>query len=252
LPHRRSTGCHKTACGTTISTPLPFPHPREQHSRPDVTPHREHGLHHRDGDRLPGLNRQDSQCDGTPSGTLRLNGYSTAALYAVSELHPAGAGQSALHPVGDVECADDRPGSNADASHRVPKSSPRRSFLNSSAGIGRRGLPVRGQEALDVAGLGRRQLSFPFALWTLAMVRELIRRKFDVRLSEVSVGRLLRTLGLTPQRPLYRAWQQDPVLVERWQQKEYPKIKARAKKENALIYFGDESGIRSDYHAGTT
>jgi hypothetical protein len=84
------------------------------------------------------------------------------------------------------------------------------------------------------------------------MVRELIRRKFDVRLSEVYVGRLLRTLGLTPQRPLYRAWQQDPVLVERWQQKEYPKIKARAKKENALIYFGDESGIRSDYHAGTT
>jgi transposase len=95
-------------------------------------------------------------------------------------------------------------------------------------------------------------LSFPFALWTLAMVRELIWRKFDVRLSEVSVGRLLRTLGFTPQRPLYKVWQQDPVLVERWQQEEYPKIKARAKKEKALIFFGDESGIRSDYHAGTT
>jgi transposase len=97
-----------------------------------------------------------------------------------------------------------------------------------------------------------RQLSFPFALWTLAMVRELILRKFDVRLSEVSVGRLLRTLGFTPQRPLYRAWQQDRALVERWQQEEYPKIRERAQKEKALIFFGDESGIRSDYHAGTT
>jgi transposase len=39
------------------------------------------------------------------------------------------------------------------------------------------------------------------------MVRELIRREFGVRLSEPSVGRLLRKLGLSPQRPLYRAWQ---------------------------------------------
>ena len=97
-----------------------------------------------------------------------------------------------------------------------------------------------------------RQLKFPFALWTLAMVRQLIRDRFGVRLSEVSVGRLLKTLGFTPQRPLYRAWQQDPALVERWQKEEYPKIQARAKREQALIFFADESSIRSDYHAGTT
>jgi transposase len=40
------------------------------------------------------------------------------------------------------------------------------------------------------------------------MIRELIRREFDVRLSAVSVGRLLKKLG--PQRPLWRAWQADP------------------------------------------
>ena len=97
-----------------------------------------------------------------------------------------------------------------------------------------------------------RQLCFPFALWTLGMVREVIRRKFGVNLSEVSVGRILKTLGFSPQRPLYKAWQQDKVLVSRWKEKEYPKIKKRARKENALIFFGDESGIRSDYHAGTT
>ena len=97
-----------------------------------------------------------------------------------------------------------------------------------------------------------RQLSFYFALWTLAIVRELIRRKFDVHLSEVSVGRVLNTLGFTPQRPMYKAWQQNKTLVNQWKTTEYPKIKKRAKLENALIFFGDESGIRSDYHAGTT
>ena len=96
------------------------------------------------------------------------------------------------------------------------------------------------------------QLNFEFALWTLAMIRVLIRREFAVSLSEVSVGRLMRRLGFSAQRPLYRAWQQDPALVERWRAEDYPKIAARAKREGALIYFADESGIRSDHHAGTT
>src|ERR687897_502978 len=61
-----------------------------------------------------------------------------------------------------------------------------------------------------VVGNDPRQLRFAFALWTRAMVRELIRREFAVALSEVSVGRLLRKLGLSPQRPLYRAYQQNP------------------------------------------
>ena len=96
------------------------------------------------------------------------------------------------------------------------------------------------------------QFRFPYALWTLATIRELIRRKFAVALSEVSVGRLMRRLGFSPQRPLYRAWQQNPALVESWREEVYPKIAARAKRERALIFFADESAIRSDYHAGTT
>jgi len=96
------------------------------------------------------------------------------------------------------------------------------------------------------------QLRFEYALWTLAIIRELIRREFAVNLSEVSVGRLMRRLGFSPQRPLYRAWQQDHKLVDEWRTQEFPKIVERAKRENALIFFADESGIRSDYHAGTT
>jgi transposase len=95
-------------------------------------------------------------------------------------------------------------------------------------------------------------LQFVFALWTRAMVRELIGREFGVRLSEVSVGRLLRKLGLSPQRPLYRAYQQNPEAVARWKAETYPQLRTEAARVGATIYFADEAGVRSDYHAGTT
>lgn len=96
------------------------------------------------------------------------------------------------------------------------------------------------------------QLNFPFALWTLAMIRELIRRELGVHLSEVSVGRIMRTLGFTPQRPLKRAYEQNPVLVEQWRNTDFPQIRRRAKRAKATIFFADEAGIRSDYHRGHT
>ena len=55
-----------------------------------------------------------------------------------------------------------------------------------------------------IVGGDPRQMQFDFALWTRAMVRELIRREFGVGLSDVSVGRLLAKMGMSPQRPLYR------------------------------------------------
>jgi transposase len=97
-----------------------------------------------------------------------------------------------------------------------------------------------------------RQFQFEFALWTVAMIREVIRRHLGVRLSRVSVWRLLKKLGLTPQRPLHRAYQQDPEAVRVWIEEEYPRIRAEAKRQGAEIYFGDEAGVRSDCHAGTT
>jgi transposase len=96
------------------------------------------------------------------------------------------------------------------------------------------------------------QFKFPYALWTRAMIAEVIRRYLKVRLSITSVGRLLAQLGLTCQRPLYRAYQQDPVSVARWLKEDFPRIRALAKKMKAEIYFEDEAGVRSDFHAGTT
>src|SRR6266536_2317057 len=77
------------------------------------------------------------------------------------------------------------------------------------------GLQLAGLYAL-ITGVDPRQLRFEFALWTREMIAELIRREFDVSMSLSAVGRLLRRLGLSPQRPLWRAWQADPEAVERW------------------------------------
>ena len=84
------------------------------------------------------------------------------------------------------------------------------------------------------------------------MIKELIARKYGVKLNVTSVGRLLKKLGLSCQRPLMRAFQQNPVVVNEWRERDYPKIKKSALKEKAEIYFEDEAGVRSDYHRGTT
>lgn len=103
-----------------------------------------------------------------------------------------------------------------------------------------------------VTGGDPRQQSFDFALWTRELVVKLIWKKFKIKLSRWSVGRLLNQLGLSCQKPIRRAYQRDPVRVERWLKKQFPQIKAFAKKKDATIYFADEAGIRSDHQSGTT
>jgi DDE superfamily endonuclease/Winged helix-turn helix len=59
-------------------------------------------------------------------------------------------------------------------------------------------------------------------------------------------------MGLSPQRPLYRAYQRNPELVEYWKKATYPKIRRLAAEEGASIFFEDEASVRPDHHAGTT
>lgn len=94
------------------------------------------------------------------------------------------------------------------------------------------------------------QLKMPFALWTREAVRDLIAQRYGTRLSVWTVGRYLRRWGLTPQKPLRRAYERDPEAVRRWLKKQYPAIRALARREQATIFWGDETGMRSDHQAG--
>jgi transposase len=94
------------------------------------------------------------------------------------------------------------------------------------------------------------QLKMPFYLWTREAVAELIEQRFGIRLSVWTVGRCLRRWGFSPQKPLRRAFEQNPQAVRRWLEEEYPSIQRQAKRERARIYWGDEMGLRSDHAAG--
>jgi hypothetical protein len=84
------------------------------------------------------------------------------------------------------------------------------------------------------------------------MIRELLRRQFRVKVSERTVSNNPKPWDITVQRPRLKAVEQDPEVVQCWLNEEWPKIRAQAKAANAVVYFGDESNLRSDAHRGTT
>jgi transposase len=90
------------------------------------------------------------------------------------------------------------------------------------------------------------ELDLPFALWSRAAVRELIWQRFRVRLAVRTMGTYLARWGFTAQKPLRRACEQDPSAVRRWLRRDYPKVVARAKAEGGAVFWGDETGLRSD------
>lgn len=94
------------------------------------------------------------------------------------------------------------------------------------------------------------QLGLPFYLWTRLAVQQFLAERFELSVSVWTVGRYLKRWGFTPQKPLRRAYEQDPKAVERWLETEYPEICRLAQHEKAEIHWGDEMGVRSDYQAG--
>jgi transposase len=97
-----------------------------------------------------------------------------------------------------------------------------------------------------ILGKDPRQYGFEFGLWTRRLVASLLQKKFGVTLGLTAVGRLLSQLELTPQKPLRRAYERDPVAVTRWITEDYPQLQARARALGAKIYFWDEAGFDSE------
>jgi len=88
-------------------------------------------------------------------------------------------------------------------------------------------------------------LGISSALWTRQAVQELIKQQTGQSLPIRTVGEYLARWGYTPQKPVRKAYKQDPVEVEEWLEKTYPEIEKRAAEEDAEIHWGDETGVRS-------
>ena len=89
------------------------------------------------------------------------------------------------------------------------------------------------------------QMQLPFALWTAQAVRELIHMKLGKTLGLSTMQLYLKRWGFTAQKPLTRATQRDPHKIAAWLEQDYPSIAARAKREGAVIYWSDETGINN-------
>jgi len=94
------------------------------------------------------------------------------------------------------------------------------------------------------------QLKLPYALWTRKAVKELIMMKYNMDMPIRTVGEYLKRWGFTPQKPIRRAYEQQPEKIKKWLKEEYPAIKAKAKQEKAEIQWCDETGFSSEDNRG--
>lgn len=127
---------------------------------------------------------------------------------------------------------------------------------------GRRGRRPGEQKALSAAQQGRvrravlgkypDQVALPGLVWTRGQVADLVKRWFGIGLSRVTIGKYLRSWGLSPQKPIRKAYEQNPEAVERWLGVDYPAIVKRAKRCGAVILWLDQTGLRSDAPVGVT
>lgn len=103
-----------------------------------------------------------------------------------------------------------------------------------------------------IIGKNPDQLSFGPKLWTLPIIAQLVESKFGVILHATTIARLLHRIGVTPQKPVRRAFQRDEAEVESWIKKEFPKAVREMRRKQAVMLFIDEAGVHEDHPVGTT
>jgi len=103
-----------------------------------------------------------------------------------------------------------------------------------------------------IIGKDPRQHGLDFGLWTRQIVAQLVEEKFGISIKLTAVGLLLARMGITPQKPLRRAYERDPKAVDQWLKQDYPRLRRRARKHGATIFFLDEAGFSSEPNLGRT
>jgi len=96
------------------------------------------------------------------------------------------------------------------------------------------------------------QLKLKGCMWTRKNIAELIAQRYGLSMPLSTLGYYLERWGFSVQRPVKKAYKQNPEQIDRWLHETYPSIVERAKAENAEIYWGDETGVQNtaDYLRG--
>lgn len=94
------------------------------------------------------------------------------------------------------------------------------------------------------------QMKLGSMLWTRAAVCQLIQEKYGIAITLRNMGEYLKRWGMTCQRPSKKAYSQDSVKLNTFMHETYPAIVKKAVREDAVIYWGGETGINNQaYYA---
>lgn len=97
-----------------------------------------------------------------------------------------------------------------------------------------------------------RQLHLDFGLWNIEMVQHVIDKLFSKKIKTRKAREILIELWFTNQKPLFRAYQQNPEKVIERVETILPLIKDEAEKEDREVMYWDEAGFRSTDHKWKT
>ncbi|MFZ1786761.1 MAG: IS630 family transposase [Saprospiraceae bacterium] len=89
-----------------------------------------------------------------------------------------------------------------------------------------------------------------YFLWTSEAISILIKQVTGITYGSRHVRKLLDEWGYSSQKPIYKAYEQQTANVTKWLEEDYPEIQKQANQEDAIIMWGDETGMRSDHQAG--
>lgn len=89
------------------------------------------------------------------------------------------------------------------------------------------------------------QMGLEECMWTRKAIQNLIHRKYKITIKYSTLGVYLARWGFTSQRPAKRACKQDKEKIDKWLNEEFPGITERAVKEDAEIFFGDETNVQN-------
>jgi transposase len=82
-----------------------------------------------------------------------------------------------------------------------------------------------------------------YHLWSRRAINEFITKKYNISLVPQGISKYTKKWGLSSQRPKKQACEQDSKKITHWLKVDYPNIQKRAKKEGALIHWGDETNV---------